>query len=335
MWRGARPTSGGMLEPDAESLLVFLAVHVVGHRFERPQWNENVHRAANLVDDWDEVWRIARNAHVSVAVQAALEGDARQRVVLDGAVGRLVSRVTWFTRGHFLPRSLRDRIRDSVTLGREGFGYLGLSNRVRTVGGLELLVPAGVFRPWALTEELAVVALAELRTSQPQPIVLDVGTGSGAAALIVASERRDARVHGIDVSARAIRAARKNARSTNLSTVRFHVGHLLDQVPMTMRQRVDFVIANLPTDPRSDPTRAGGSEPLGALIGQGPDGLGLLRELADQAWSVLRPGGALVVMTFDWQVDLFAEELRALGYEPVEERPSSVTRFRFLRATRT
>jgi release factor glutamine methyltransferase len=162
-----------------------------------------------------------------------------------------------------------------------------------------------------------------------------VGTGSGAAALIVASERRDAHVHGIDVSARAIRAARKNARSTNLSTVRFHVGHLLEQVPTTMRQRVDFVIANLPTDPRSRPTQAGEREPLGAFIGQGPDGLGLLRELADQAWSVLRPGGALVVMTLDWQVDLFAEELRALGYEPVEEQPSSVTRFRFLRATRT
>ena len=335
LWRGARPTSGGMLEPDAESLLVFLAVHVVGHRFERPQWSENVHRAANLVDDWDEVWRIARHAHVSVAVQAALEGDARQRVVLDGAVGRLVSRVTWFTRGHFLPRSLRASIRDSVALGREGFGYLGLSKRVRTVGGLELLVPAGVFRPWALTEELAVVALAELRTSQPHPIVLDVGTGSGAAALIVASERRDARVHGIDVSARAIRAARKNARSTNLPTVRFHVGRLLDQVPMTMRQRVDFVIANLPTDPRSAPTRAGGGEPPGTLIGQGLDGLGLLRELADQAWSVLRPGGTLVVTTFDWQGDLFAEELRALGYETVEERPSSVAGFRFLRATRT
>jgi methylase of polypeptide subunit release factors len=31
-----------MLEPDPESLLVFLAVHVVGHRFERPQWTENV-----------------------------------------------------------------------------------------------------------------------------------------------------------------------------------------------------------------------------------------------------------------------------------------------------
>jgi hypothetical protein len=69
-----------MLEPDPESPLVFLAVHVVGPRFERPQWTENVKRAAELVSDWDRVWVIARESRVEGAVRRALaeqEQDTR------------------------------------------------------------------------------------------------------------------------------------------------------------------------------------------------------------------------------------------------------------------
>ena len=72
LWERAARGPSGMLEPDAESLMVYLAVHVVGHRFERPQWQENVKRAADLVSDWERVQVIAQEARVEGAVQRAL-----------------------------------------------------------------------------------------------------------------------------------------------------------------------------------------------------------------------------------------------------------------------
>ena len=127
LWQGAREGSSGMLEPDPESLLVFLAVHAVGHGFERPEWTENVRRAAALVTDWPEVWRIAYAARVTHAVKAALaaDGSPTSTAVLDGTWGRLVSGSTWLTRGHFVPASLRDRVRSAAALGRKGFDSFG------------------------------------------------------------------------------------------------------------------------------------------------------------------------------------------------------------------
>jgi hypothetical protein len=133
LWQGAREGPSGMLEPDPESLLVFLAVHAVGHGFERPEWTENVRRAAALVVDWAEVWRISRAARVTNAVKTALaaDGSPTSAAILDGAWGSFVSGSTWLTRGHFVPASLRDAVRGAAALGRERFGYLGRRGRSR------------------------------------------------------------------------------------------------------------------------------------------------------------------------------------------------------------
>ena len=116
LWHGAERGQSGFLEPDPETLLVFLAVHVVGHGFARPEWQENVRRAADLVADWSRVWRIARVAHVSRAVQAAL-GSQEEGVtlpVLDGVAGRAVWYATFVLRGHILPKRFRSRIRETL-----------------------------------------------------------------------------------------------------------------------------------------------------------------------------------------------------------------------------
>jgi len=116
LWKGATRGPSGMLEPTPESLFVFLAVHVVGHRFERPKWKENVDRAAVLVTDWDAVGRIANEGHVRGAVEAALEGrpSGTRRAVLDGARGRVVSAATWASRGYFIPSGVRGWVRGAV-----------------------------------------------------------------------------------------------------------------------------------------------------------------------------------------------------------------------------
>ena len=332
LWQGATAGRGGMLEPDAESLLVYLAVHAVGHGFERPEWGENVHRAAALVSDWDEVRQIARAARVEGAVRAALRGDPiPHEIVLDGLWGRTVSGVTWVARGHFIPRSVRDRIREAVALGREGFGYLSRSARVRSVGGLELSAPRGVFRAWALTEELADVALEEMR-EKPASLVIDVGTGSGGAALLIAKARPDVRVHGTDVSTRAVRAARRNAEAAGVPRVGFHVGDLLDRAPDSLHGTVDLIISNLPAEPPV--VGVSGHDPRRTLLGERGDGMGLIRRLVAQGASFLRSGGRLVVLMRDWQTEILARELPSMGYRSFSVRPSSVSIYEYLVAIR-
>ena len=120
LWAGAHPGAGGLLEPDVESLFVFLAVHAVGHEFRRAAWTENVAACAQLVRDWDLVWRLARDARVERAVAAALSPERQAPPVLGGLVGRAVSGATWLVRGHFIPRRARDVIRRAVRIPRAG-----------------------------------------------------------------------------------------------------------------------------------------------------------------------------------------------------------------------
>jgi methylase of polypeptide subunit release factors len=328
LWRGARYGASGMLEPDAESLLVFLAVHAVGHRFERPEWGENVHRAAALVQDWDEVWRIARAARVTNAVRASLaDGGKPSADVLDGSWGTLVSGTTWVTRGHFLPLSFREQVRGAVALGREGLGYVTRGRRVR-IGDVDLEVPIGVFRPWKLTEELVAVALDAIE-HVAAPLVFDVGTGSGAAAVLIARARPDARVYGTDVSARAIGAASRNVERLKLSNVTLERGDLLGALPSRLHGRVDAVVTNLPADPPAAARLGSEREPRSAVVGLDADGLGLLRELANRSRPFLRPGGKLIVMLLDWQWELLSADLASAGYRPAGDRPSDTTAYRF------
>ena len=75
LWANAMPGAHGMLEPDLESLIVFLAVHAAGHRFERGEWSENVRAAAALNPDWRRVGEIARRARAVGAVRRVMRPE--------------------------------------------------------------------------------------------------------------------------------------------------------------------------------------------------------------------------------------------------------------------
>jgi release factor glutamine methyltransferase len=111
------------------------------------------------------------------------------------------------------------------------------------------------------------------------PVVLDVGTGSGVIALTIAIERPHATVHACDISSDALALASENALRHNLvGRVSFHQGDLLpDPLP-----EIDILIANLPYIPRgeiSSLSREVQRDPVLALDG-GEDGLDLIRRLA-------------------------------------------------------
>ncbi|HLH66807.1 MAG TPA: peptide chain release factor N(5)-glutamine methyltransferase [Solirubrobacteraceae bacterium] len=206
---------------------------------------------------------------------AEVLGVGRERLLLDA--GRPLGEAD---RDRFWSLVARRRRREPVAyiLGRRHFRALTLAVDRRA------LIP----RP---ESELLVEVGLELPTGAS---VIDVGTGSGAIALALFSERPDLIVGACDVSAGAIALARENARDLR-APIRLWVADLLKDAPALARARgpgADAVLANLPYVPLGDRLMpdVGCYEPALALRGGG-DGLDVIRRLiascAQSAWPSL------------------------------------------------
>jgi release factor glutamine methyltransferase len=254
------------------------------------------------------------------------EASDQEQPVLDGAYGRVVDVFSWLGRGHFVPRSFRDRLRDPVELWRSGFGFIGGHGSQRVVGGIRFATPRGVFRPGRLATEMARSVLTEAE-SRATPVLVEVGTGTGAVALLIAKERPDATVHATDLSARAVGAAKRNLRASGLGSVRFYRGDLLAPLPFELHGCVDIVLSNLPTEAASLTRGPDPRVPERTYLGRDQDGLGLARELAVEARRFLKPGGVLLLMLESWQWDVILPDLEGLGYAPADLRSTEGSPF--------
>lgn len=157
---------------------------------------------------------------------------------------------------------------------------------------LVLAVRPGVFIPRPETETVVLCALERLEGSAA-PIVVDVGTGTGAIALSVKRARPDARVVATDRSADAIALAAQNAARHDLD-IELLPGDLLGPLPEQLRARVDVVVSNPPYVTEEEYAalpREVLADPRGALLG----GTEVHRRLASDAPGWLRPGGWLVM----------------------------------------
>jgi release factor glutamine methyltransferase len=165
--------------------------------------------------------------------------------------------------------------------------------------GLDLLVDSRVLIPRPETELLVETALAEIaeRIAEDRvPIVADVGTGSGAIALALATyQSRLPYLYATDISAGALSLAETNAVRLGLSD---RVIILQSDLLATLPEPLDVLVANLPYVARQDapslPIDVSRYEPPGALYGE-TDGLGHLRRLFQQAPDHLNPGAAVVL----------------------------------------
>lgn len=156
---------------------------------------------------------------------------------------------------------------------------------------LELSVGPGVLVPRPETELLVEAALMALRT-MVAPRVLDLGTGSGAIALAIASELPTAQVVAIDSSAAALEHARRNAAAAGLERISLLEGHWFEPIGQS---RFDAVLANPPYLAEGDIHLAGlAHEPAAALVA-GPTGLESLAEIIASAPAHLRRGGVLLL----------------------------------------
>jgi release factor glutamine methyltransferase len=125
------------------------------------------------------------------------------------------------------------------------------------------------------------------------PRVLDLGTGSGAIALAIKTERSDAEVTGLDVSRAALAVARENGARLGLG-VCWLVSDWFSAVPGV--ERFELIVANPPYVPSRDPALRGPVrfEPRVALDG-GADGLDAVRAVLDGAPRYLASSGRLVL----------------------------------------
>ncbi|MGH2348356.1 MAG: peptide chain release factor N(5)-glutamine methyltransferase [bacterium] len=194
--------------------------------------------------------------------------------------------------------------------------FMGLSFRVDERG----LIP----RPETeVLVETVLDFLAGPRTpdSEPRPIVVDVGTGSGCIAISVAYYAPEARVLATDISPAALELADENARRHGVAgRIRFHCGDALDPLPDELAGRVDVIASNPPYVAEALaatlPREIRDYEPPVAVVAPG-DGLGMHRLLAASARRWLRPGGLLAMEVGAGQAAAICEVLQP-GYGEVE-----------------
>lgn len=163
--------------------------------------------------------------------------------------------------------------------------------------GLDFFVNSSVLIPRPETELLVESAL---KLMPPFPLVVDVGTGSGAVGVSLAYFNREALVYATDRSTEALEVAGRNSARHGVSDRVFLLpGDLLQPLHGCLAAGgVDLIAANLPYIAESDlpglPVEVGLFEPRLALDG-GVDGLELYRRLVPEAAAFLKKGGFLLI----------------------------------------
>lgn len=187
--------------------------------------------------------------------------------------------------------------------------------------GLPFLVDGRVLIPRPETELLVDLTLEAVR-HVPDPVVVEVGTGSGAVAVTIAVHRREAVVYATDISPDALEVARENAhRHGVLDRVRFLQGDLLEPV-VAQGVRAHAVVSNPPYVPPQaleELPREVRAEPAIAVLAPGPTGTELHARLVAEARGVLEPAGLLALeVSPKWdQPDRVARMMREAGFGEV------------------
>jgi len=184
------------------------------------------------------------------------------------------------------------RYRDLIARRSDGEPVAYLTGN-REFWSLPLEVTRQTLIPRPETELLVEAALALIPDGTPLTIA-DLGTGTGAVAAAIATERRDCRVIATDVCPRALAVASRNMARLALDNVTLRQGSWCEAL---VGERCAFIVANPPYIASGDAHLARGDvrfEPRLALTA-GDDGLDAIHDIIASAAAHLLPGAALIL----------------------------------------
>jgi release factor glutamine methyltransferase len=199
-------------------------------------------------------------------------------------------------------------------------------------GAVTVHVGPGVFIPRPETEALLEWAVAQ--PLSPEPVIVDLCTGSGALALALSKNWPDARVIAVDDSEDALGYARRNIAGTPVELLQADV--TAPGLFAELDGQVDLVVANPPYIPDGAALEPEVAEhdPPHALFG-GPDGMAVIDRIVELAARLLRVGGRCAIEHDETTSARTVEAFTRTGrFVDVTERSDLTGRPRFVTATR-
>jgi len=231
----------------------------------------------------------------------------------------LLGKVTGLSRPALIARADECVAQDSLrayadlVLRRAGGAPIAYLTGSSEFWSLPLTVTPAVLVPRPETETLIEQAL-RLKSRDEACSVLDLGTGSGAIALSIASERPHWQLTGVDLSSQALAVAAQNSRALKLSHIQWRLGSWFEAV---RGERFDLIVSNPPYIASGDPALVAlAAEPSLALVA-GPTGLEALSAIIAQAPSHLQAGGWLLLEHGSTQAPDVAALLEQHGFESI------------------
>ena len=183
-------------------------------------------------------------------------------------------------------------------------------------------VDGSVLIPRPETEELVLWA-EQCAADHRNPRILDVCTGSGCIAIVLAAHLPQAKVTALDISHAALETARRNA-SMNGVRIRFIEDDALNGMPSLAGETFDIIVSNPPYIPHSEiesmHVNVTRYEPHEALFVDDADPLVFYRAIARTARTMLSEGGSLLFEVHEAWAERTAEMLRGEVFGQTEVR---------------
>lgn len=199
----------------------------------------------------------------------------------------------------------------------------------REFWSLPLTVTPDVLVPRPETEDLVELVLARLPPDRAVSVV-DLGTGSGAIALAIASERPLARITATDLSSAALAVAAANAKALHIGNIEWRQGSWFEALAHGC---YDAVVSNPPYVAAGDPAlEALCCEPALALS-PGADGMEAFAAIAAGAPAFLRPGGFVALEHGRGQAPALAALLRRHSFTDISSHNDRAAIARAMLAT--